>query len=76
MFSVTSVFSWQNSIILYPASFCTPWQNLPVTPGISSLPTFAFQSPVMERTTFLVLVLEGHVGLHRTGKPASSALVI
>ena len=40
--------------------------NLPVTPGISWLPTFAFQSPIMKMTSFLyVLVLEGLVGLHR-----------
>ena len=29
---MTSAFSWQNSISLYPASFCTPRPNLPVTP--------------------------------------------
>ena len=52
---------------LCPTSFCTPSPNLPVTPGISWLPTFAFQSPIMKRTSFLgVLVLEGLVGLHRT----------
>ena len=45
-------FSWQNSISLCPASFCTPWPNLPVTPGIFWLPTFAFQSPIMKRTSF------------------------
>ena len=44
---------WQNSDSLCPASFCTPRPNLPVTPGISLLPTFAFQS------------LEGLVGHHR-----------
>ena len=48
------------------ASFCTPRQNLPVTPGVSWLPTFAFQSPIMKRNIFWVLVLEGFVGLHRT----------
>ena len=53
-------------ISLCPASFCTPRPNLPVTPGVSRLPTFAFQSPIMKRTSvFLVLVLEGLVGLHR-----------
>ena len=31
-----SVFSWQNSVSLCPASFCTPRQNLPVTPSISA----------------------------------------
>ena len=50
---MTSVFSWQNSISLCPASFCTPRPNLPVTPGISWLPTFAFLSPIMKRTSFL-----------------------
>ena len=40
---MTSVFSWENSISLCLASFCTPWPNLPITPGFSWLPTFAFQ---------------------------------
>ena len=31
---MTSVFSWENSISLCPASFRTPRPNLPVTPGI------------------------------------------
>ena len=56
--------SWKNSISLCPASFCTP--NLPVAPGISWLPTVAFQSLLMKRASFGVLVLEGLVGLHRT----------
>ena len=51
---------------LCTASFCTPRANLSVTPGISWLPTVAFQSPIMKMTSFLVLVLEGLVGLHRT----------
>ena len=63
---MTSAFSWQNSISLCPASFCTSRPNLPVTPGVSWLPTFAFQSPIMKRTSFWVLVLKGLVGLHRT----------
>ena len=49
VFAMTSAFSWQNSISLCPASFCIPRPNLPVTPGVSWLPTFAFQSPVMQR---------------------------
>ena len=53
-------------ISLCPASFCTPKPNLPVTPGASWLPTFAFQSPIMKRTSFGVLVLKCLVGLHRT----------
>ena len=43
VFAMTSVFSWQNSISLCPASFCTPRPNLPVTPGVSWVPTFAFE---------------------------------
>ena len=50
---MTSVFSWQNSISLCPASFCTPTLNLPVTPGVSWLPAFAFQSSIMKTTYFL-----------------------
>ena len=49
---MTSAFSGQNSISLCPASFCIPRPNLPVIPGVSFfffpgvswLPTFAFQS--------------------------------
>ena len=53
-------------ISLCPASFYTPRPNLPVTPGVSGLPTFAFQAPIMKRTSFWLLVLEGLVALHRT----------
>ena len=49
---MTCAFSWQSSVSLFPASFCTPRLNLPVTSGISLLPTFAFQSPMMKRTFF------------------------
>ena len=68
LFAMTSVFSWPNSISLCAASFCTPSPNLPVIPGVSWLPTLAFQSPVMKRTSFGggVLVLKGLLGLHRT----------
>ena len=41
VWAMTSAFSWQNSVSLWPASFCSPRPNLPVTPGISWLPTFA-----------------------------------
>ena len=52
---------------LCPASFHIPRPNMPVTPGVSWLPTFAFQSPIMKRTSFGGgLVLKGLVGLHRT----------
>ena len=55
---------------LCSTSFCIPRPNLPVTPGISWLPTSVFQSPEMKRTSFgvcllLVLVLGGVLGLHR-----------
>ena len=58
--------SWQNSIRLCPTSFHIPRPNLPVTPGVSWLPSFAFQYPMMKGPFFGVLVLEGLVGLHRT----------
>ena len=35
VFVITSAFSWQNSVSLFPASFCASRPNLPVTPGIS-----------------------------------------
>ena len=66
VFAMTSAFSWQNSISLCPTSFHTPKPNLPVTPDVSWLPTFAFQSPVMKGYLFWVLILKGLIGLHRT----------
>ena len=63
---MTSAFSWQNSISLCSSSFCTPRPNLPVTPGVSWLPIFAFQSPIMKRTSFLGVSSKRSVGLHRT----------
>ena len=44
-------------VSLCPASFCTPRPNLPVTSGVSWLPTFAFQSPIVKRHLFWVLIL-------------------
>ena len=64
--AMTSMFFGQNSVSLCPVSFCTPRPNLPVTPSISRLPTFVFQSPMMKRTYFGMLLLEGLVHLHRT----------
>ena len=72
---MTSAFSWQNSISLCPASFCTPRPNLPVTPGVSWVPTFAFQSCIMKGTSFLG-VLKGLVDLHRTIQLKLSALLV
>ena len=34
VFAMTSMFYWQSSISICPASFCTPRPNLSVTPGI------------------------------------------
>ena len=67
-FAMTSVSSWQNSVSLCLASFCTPSPNLPVTPGRSCFPAFAFQSLMMKRTSFLVLILEDLAGLRRPGQ--------
>ena len=47
-----SVFSWQNSVSLCPASFCTPRPNLAAALAVSCLPTFTFQSRVMKRASF------------------------
>ena len=63
---MTSAFSWQNSISLCPASFCIPRPNLPVTPGVSWLPTFAFQSPMMKRTSFFHVSSKRSCRSHRT----------
>ena len=49
--------SWQNSVSLCPASFCTTRPNLPVTSGITWLPTFAFQSLMMKRESFFFFFL-------------------
>ena len=65
---MASMFSWQSSVSLCPASFCTLRPNLPVFLGISWLPTFAFQPLVMKRTPFFGLVLEDIVSLHRTSQ--------
>ena len=51
---------------VFPASFCSPRPNLLGILGISLLPTFALQFPVMKRTSFLVLVLVGLVDFYRT----------
>ena len=49
---MTSAFSWQNSISLCPASFCTPRLNLPVTPGVSWLPTRPSRTNTHKRCPF------------------------
>ena len=59
-------FSWQISVSICPASFCTPRPNLPITPGISWLPTLHSKPLWWKGHLFLVLVLEGLVCLCRT----------
>ena len=51
---------------LFPASFHISRPNLPVTRGVSWLPTFAFQSPIMKWTSSLGVCSKSLVGLHRT----------
>ena len=64
---MTGAFSWQNSVNLCPASLGSPRPNLPVIPGISCLPTFAFQSSMMTRTSYFGISAKGDLlGLHRT----------
>ena len=52
VFAMTSVFSWQNSVSLCPASCYTPRPNLSVILGISWLPTLAFQCPMRKGASF------------------------
>ena len=59
----TSAFSWQNSVSLWSASFCTPRPNFPVTPGISWPPTLHSSPLEWKPHPFWALVLEGLVGL-------------
>ena len=68
VFAMTSVFSWQNSISLCLASFRTPRPSFSVTPDVSWLPTFSFQSPIMKRTSFFG-VSSGRPCVHRTIQP-------
>ena len=58
VFAMTSMFSWENSVSLCPASFCTPSSNLPV---ISVSPDFLLldSNPLWWKGHLhLVLVLE------------------
>ena len=43
-----------------------PRPHLPVTPGVSWLPTFAFLSPIMKKTSFGDVSSRRSVGLYRT----------
>ena len=46
-----SVFPWQNSVSLCPASFCTPRPHLPVIPGILTS-YFCIPIPYDEKDNF------------------------
>ena len=69
MFAMNSTFSWQNSVSLWPASYCTPRPNLTVNPVIPWLLTFAFH-PLWWKGHFffLALVPKGVVDHHRSGQ--------
>ena len=60
---MTGAFSWENSVILCPASFCIPRPNLCVTSY------FCIPSPYNEKGIFWgVLILESLVDIHKTIK--------
>ena len=52
VFSMTIIFSRQNSVRLCPTSFCIPRPNLPVTPDISWLPSLGIPIPYDEKDIF------------------------
>ena len=63
---MTSVFFWQNSVNLFPASFCTQGQICLLLQVFLDF-LLLHSSPLWWKGhLFLVLVLEGLVGLHRT----------
>ena len=63
---MTSAFSWQNSISLCLASFCTPRPNLPVNSRCFLTSYFCIPAPYDGGHLLGVLVLKDLVGLHRT----------
>ena len=68
---------WTNSVSLCLASFCCLRPTLPVIPGMSWLPTFAFQSRLMKRTSvFGVSTRRCCRSLWNLSSPASSESVV
>ena len=65
MFARTRVFSWRNSVSLCLPNFVLQGKTCLLLQFLLIF-TFEFQSPKMERMSFLVSVLEGLVGLQRT----------
>ena len=68
VFAMTTAFSWQNSVSLWPVSFCTP-RAICLLLQVS-LDFLLFHSNPLwwKGRLFLVLVLEGLAGIHRTGQ--------
>ena len=65
--AMTSTFSWQNSVSLWPASFCTPKPKVACYSRCFLTSYFCIPIPYNEKDISLgVLVLKGLVGLHRT----------
>ena len=66
VFAITNVFSWQNSLSLCPASFCTQGQTCLLLQV--SLDFLLWHSNPLWWKAYLslLLVLEGLIGLHRT----------
>ena len=66
---MTSVFSWQNSISLgktpLPCFILYSKANLACYSRYLLTSYFTFRSPMMKRTSLLVLVLKRRIGLHR-----------
>ena len=58
----------QNSVSLCLTSLCTLRPTLPVTPCISWLPTFAFQSPMMKRTSLMNMNDCPHLCFFKSGR--------
>ena len=54
--TLTSVFSWQNSVSLYPASFGTARPNLLVIPGYLLTSSFCIPVPYYEKDILCVCV--------------------
>ena len=63
---MTSAFSWQNSISLCPALFCTPRPNFPVAPGVFLDFLLCIPVPYNEKNILFGCYLIGLVGLHRS----------
>ena len=66
VFTMTCVFSWQNSVSFCPASFCTSRPNLPVNLGISWLLLLHSDLLWWKRTSLFGVSSRRLVGLHGT----------